>query len=64
MNRKFTYNHQENDQGDEHGQDGDCVNPANPDTRPIVPVDANGAPAETRSEVVEESGRSKQKRVA
>ena len=64
MNRKFTYNYQGNDQGDERGQDGDCVNPANPDARLIVPVDANGTPSETRSEVAEEPGRSKRKRVA
>jgi len=39
------------------------VNPANPDARLIVPVpvDANGAPAETRSEIAEEPGRSKRK---
>jgi len=40
------------------------VNPANPSARPIAPpVDTNVAPAETRSEIAEEPGRSKRKRV-
>ena len=40
------------------------MNPANPSARPIVPpVDTNVAPAEMSSEVAEEPGRSKQKRV-